>query len=98
VNEEMEEEFQQFLIDMKEAENAMVFAQYMDESDYEDDYGNNEIYEYQEKFKEKVRDWLRENKPGRYIVAGGYNVSLMTLDEARKRLISEDRIEEMIAE
>ncbi len=96
--EEMEDEFRQFLYDMEESENAMVFAQYMDEDDYEDDYGNNEIYEYQEKFKEKVRDWLRENKPGRYIVAGGYNVSVMTLDEARKRLISEDRIEEMIAE
>jgi len=82
--EEMEEEFQQFLIDMEEAENAMVFAQYMDEDDYEDDYGNNEIYECQEKFKKKVRDWLRENKPGRYIVTGGYNVSVMTLDEARK--------------
>lgn len=95
---EMEGEFQQFLIDMEEAENAMVFARYMDEYDYEDSYGNNEIYEYQEKYKEKVRDWLKENKPGKYIVAGGYNVSVMTLDEARKRLISEDRIEEMIAE
>lgn len=94
--EEMEEEFQQFLIDMEEAENAMVFAQFMDEGDYEDNYGNNEIYEYQEKFVEKVEAWLRENKPGQYLVTRGYYIGIMTPDEARKRRMSEKTIEELI--
>jgi len=94
--EEMEEEFQQFLIDMEEAENAMMFARYMDEGDYEDNYGNNEIYEYQEKFAEKVENWLRENKSGQYLVTRGYYIGIMTPDEARQRRMSEKTIEELI--
>ena len=94
--EEMEEEFQQFLIDMEESENALVFSRYMDEGDYEDNYGNNEIYEYQEKFAEKVEDWLRENKPGKYLLTRGYYIGIMTPDEARQRRTSEKTIEELI--
>lgn len=92
----MKEEFQQFLIDMEESENAMVFSQRMDEGDYEDNYGNNEIYDYQEKFAEKCEDWLRENKPGQYLVTRGYYIGIMTPDEARKRRMSEKTIEELI--
>lgn len=94
--EEMEEEYRQFLIDMEEAENAMVFARCMDEYDYEDNYGNNEICEYQEKFAENVEDWLRENKPGQYLVTRGYYIGIMTPDEARKRRMLEMTIEELI--
>jgi hypothetical protein len=94
--EEMEEEYQQFLCNMEEVENAMVFARYMDEDDYEDNYGNNEICEYQEKFAEKVEDWLREHKSGRYIVSRGYYIGIMTPEAARERKISESSIEDMI--
>lgn len=93
---EMEEEYQQFLIDMEETENGMVFFRYMDEGDYEDNYGNNEIYEYQEKFAEKVEDWLRQNKPDRYIVTRGYYIGIMTPDAARERRMLEKTIEELI--
>ena len=74
----------------------MAFARCMDEGDYGDNYGNNEIYEYQKKFAEKVEDWLRENKPGKYIVTRGYYIGIMTPDEARRRRMSENTIEEMI--
>lgn len=94
--EEMEEEYQKFLIDMEEAENGSVFLRYMDEGDYEDNYGNNEIYECQEKFAEKVEEWLRENKPGQYLVTRGYYIGIMTPDEARGRRMSEKTIEELI--
>ncbi|WP_143322947.1 hypothetical protein [Clostridium sp. HBUAS56010] len=91
--EEMEEEYLQFLYDMEE---SIDFARYMDEGDYEDDYGNNEIYEYQEKFAEKVVDWLREHKPGKYIVSRGWYIGVMTPDAAKEHKISESSIEEMI--
>ncbi|MEY8352500.1 hypothetical protein AALB39_03995 [Lachnospiraceae bacterium 54-53] len=94
--EEMEEEYQQFLHDMEEAENALVSARYMDECDYEDNYGNNEICEYQEEFAEKVEDWLREHKPGKYMVSRGWCIKIMTPEAARERNISESSIEDMI--
>lgn len=94
--EEMGDEYRQFLYDMEESENALVFAKYMDEGDYEDNYGNNEIYEYQEKFAEKVENWLRENKSGQYLVTRGYYIGIMIPDEARQRRMSEKTIEELI--
>lgn len=81
---ELEYEFNQFLIDMK---NGEIFCTYFDEDDYEDNYSHNEIEEYRQKFEDKIGEWLMQNKPGEYIVSDGYCVCVITIDEAIKRNI-----------
>ena len=44
---ELEDEYELFLDDMKREE---TFCRYIDESDYEDEYSHNDIYDCQEKF------------------------------------------------
>ena len=56
---ELEDEYELFLDDMKRDE---TFCMYIDESDYEDEYSHNDIEDCQEKFIEKVKEWLHENK------------------------------------
>lgn len=88
----VEEEYQQFLQDMKN-EDKIVFGRYIDESDYEDEYCHNDIYNAQSMFIEKVKEYLHENYPGEYIVSSGYCVFIMTLERARESHISEKSIE-----
>lgn len=68
---ELEEEYRIFLEDMKRGE---TFCRYVDEDEYEDEYSHNEIDECQHDFIKKVKDWLRENKPNKYIVTSGWCV------------------------
>ena len=79
---ELEDEYELFLDDMKREE---TFCRYIDESDYEDEYSHNDIADYQEKFIEKVKEWLHKNKPNQYIVSSGWCVFVMTIEEAKKR-------------
>ena len=37
------------------------------------------------KLKEKIRQWLHENKPGKYLVTSGWCIWVMTEEEAHKR-------------
>ena len=83
MREEMEYEFAQFKADFEES--GLVFGRYMDESEYEYDYSHNEIYEYMEKFIEKVKEYLHEKAPGRYVIYSGWCVFVMTVEEARVR-------------
>ena len=78
----LEYEYEIFLEDMKRNE---TFCQYIDESDYEDDYSHNTIEKVQYKFIEKATKWLKENKPNQYIITAGWCVFVMTVDEAKKR-------------
>ena len=82
MKEELEYEFNCFLHDM---EQGVTFGKYFDEDAYEDEYGHNQINEFQEQFREKVVEWLRKNKPGQYLVSPGYCIFVMTEEEARKR-------------
>ena len=82
--EELEQEFEYFLDDMKREE---TFCRYIDESDYEDNYSHNEIDDCQMEFIKKVKEWLHENKPGQYLVSSGWCVFVMTIEEAQKRNI-----------
>lgn len=79
---ELEYEYSIFLEDMERNES---FSRYIDETDYEDEYSHNEIDECQDKFIEKVREWLHKNKPNQYIVSSGWCVFIMTIEEAEKR-------------
>lgn len=80
--EEMEEEYNQFLEDMKCGE---TFCRYLDETEYEDNYSHNEIDEYQTKFIEKASEYLHKHFPGIYIISSGWCVFVMTVEEAKKR-------------
>ncbi len=87
----IEEEYSQFLQDMEDG--AMTFGRYVDESEYEDEYSLNDIDEAQGLFIEKVRKYLHENYPGKYVVLSSCCVFVMTPEEARKKHISERVIE-----
>lgn len=89
--EELEYEYEIFLEDMKRGE---VFCRYVDESDYEDEYSHNAIYECQSDFIEKSKKWLHENKPNQYVITSGWCVFVMTVEEAQKRKMF--RIEDYI--
>lgn len=80
--EELEYEYNLFLKDMERGETV---CQYMDEDEYEDEYSHNEIEKYQEKLIDKIKEYLRENKPNQYIVTSGWCVFVITIDEAKKR-------------
>ena len=82
MKEELEYEFNCFLQDM---EHGVTFGKYFDEDAYEYEYSHNQIDEFQDKFREKVIDWLRKNIPGKYLVSSGYCILVMTEEEARKR-------------
>lgn len=75
--------FKEFLEDMKQERS---FCTYLRTWDYEDDYSHNEIEEVREELEEKICEWLRENKPNRYYMFGGYDRTyLMTKEELIKR-------------
>lgn len=81
---QVNEEFNIFLEDM---EACRTFCCYMDEAELEDDYSHNDILFMQEKFMEKATEWLREHRPGQYLVSNGWCVFVMTETEANKRNI-----------
>ena len=81
--EELEYEFSEFKKDIDEG--SLSFGRYFDEDDYEDEYSHNEIDEFKMKFEDKVKEYLHEKAPGEYVVAGGWCVFVMTIEEAKKR-------------
>lgn len=78
----IEEEYNAFVEDMKKGE---TFCRYIDETAYEDEFSHNDIEVMQGCFMEKAKLWLHENKPGQYLVSGGWCVFVMTEEEAEKR-------------
>lgn len=91
--EELEYEFAEFKQSIDDG--SLVFGRYFDEDDYEDDYSHNEIHEYQSKFIDKVKEYLHEKAPNRYVVTSGWCVFVMTIEEAKKRKMM--RIDNYIA-
>lgn len=84
--EELEYEFAEFKRDIDEG--SLIFGRYFDKDDYEDEYSHNEIDEFQEKFINKVKEYLHEKIPNKYIVTSGWCVFVMTIEEAKKRKCS----------
>ena len=83
--EELEYEFEEFKRDINDG--GLCFGRYFNEDDYEDEYSHNEIGEFQNKFIEKVKDFLHKNAPNKYFVSSGWCVFVMTKEEAEKRKI-----------
>ncbi len=88
---EIEEEYNQFLEDIKDS--GFIFGAYMDESEYEDEYSYNAIDEAMGILQEKIRAYLHENRPNEFVVSSGWHVHVMTPDRARQSRISEKTIE-----
>lgn len=87
---EIEEEYQQFLEDIKDG--SFTFSAYMDETEYEDEYSHNSIGQAMEVLENKVKEHLQENNPGEFIVYSDWSVHVMKKEKAeeiglRKRLI-----------
>lgn len=84
--------FNEFLDDMnKERE----FCSYLDVWDYEDEYSHNQIEEYRTILEEKIRNWLADNKPNKYYMFGGAEVTyIMTNQELLKRNLHPHRYQD----
>lgn len=87
----VEQEYQKFLYDIGD-NGELKFGRYVDESDYEDEYSHDEIEVAKGAFNEKVKVFLHENYPGKYVVSISYCVFVMTKDSARGRKFSEKTI------
>ena len=91
---EINEEFSSFKSDVMD--EGFVFGCYLDETSYEDDYSHNDIYDAIEVLAEKMRDYLHNNYPNKFIVSTGWCVHVMTPDRARQSRLSERSIEECL--
>ena len=59
------EEYEIFLEDMN---RGITFNRFLMVDDYEDEYSHNEIAEAMNVLASRIRQWLHENKPGKYIL------------------------------
>ena len=91
MHEIVENEYNRFLQDI--SDGSMIFGKYIDESEYIYEYSYHDIGEAQGKFIEKVREYLHENYPCKYVVSNGWCVFVMTPDRARESHVPEKLIE-----
>lgn len=81
------EEYEIFLEDM---DRGITFDRFLVVDNYEDEYSHNEIDEAMNTLAFRIRQWLHENKPGKYIVSVSpdYCIFVMTVKEAQMRNVS----------
>ena len=80
---ELEEEYKRFV---KEIESGnLVLGEYFDEMMYEDEYPHNMIDEYKSILIEKIKEYLHEHYPTKFVVTGGSCVYVLTVEEAKRR-------------
>lgn len=91
---EIEEEYQHFLKDIKGSE--FIFSAYMDETGYEDEYSHNSIGRAMEVLKNKITEYLHENRPGRFIVYSDWSIHVMKKDKAEEIGLRKSMIESSI--
>lgn len=87
---EINEEYKTFLEEI-ESEDFELGC-YLDESDYEDEYSHNDIDEAMEILADKVKEFLHEKHPNKFVVSTGWCIHVMTPDRARQSRISERTI------
>lgn len=75
-------EFEQFKYDINE---GLVFGRYFDECDYEDEYSHNEIHEAQAILIQRIKEYLHNNMPNKYVVKSTYCIFVMTVEEAKRK-------------
>ena len=71
-------------------DRGITFNRFLMVDDYEDNYSHNEIAEAMNTLASRIRQWLHENKPGKYIVSVSpdYCIFVMTVKEAQMRNVS----------
>lgn len=81
------EEYGIFIEDM---DKGITFDRFLITDNYEDEYSHNEIAEAMNILASRMRQWLHENKPGKYIVSVSpdYCIFVMTVKEAQMRNVS----------
>lgn len=81
------EEYEIFLEDM---DKGITFNRFLMVDNYEDEYSHNEIAEAMNALAFRMKKWLHENKPGKYIVSVSpdYCIFVMTVKEAQMRNVS----------
>lgn len=79
---EIEDEYQQFLEDIKDS--GFIFGAYMDETEYEDDYSHNSIGNAMEILERKIREYLHKNRPDEFIVYSDWSVHIMKKEKAEE--------------
>lgn len=87
---EVEKEYNLFL--NRIASQDFIFGIFMDEEDYEDEYSKNDICKSRIELQEKIKEYLRENRPGEFLVFSDFCVHVMTPGWARKWNMPETRI------
>lgn len=85
--------FNRFLSEIQDPN--FTINSYLDEREYEDEYGKNKIEEAMCILTEKISEYLVKNRPNEFVLTSGWCIYVMTLDEARKRF-SEKCIEGII--
>lgn len=90
IQNEIDYEYNEFLKDMQDP--SFIFGTYMDEDEYEDEYSHNEIDEAIAILEKKIKSYLRENKPNKFVVLSGWNVTVATIKRARQSNMPETRI------
>lgn len=85
----LEEEFNYFLEDM---EQNITFCEYLDVLDYS--VPHDEMQECRKEFKNMIIEWLRKNKPNKYYIIDGFDVTnLLTKEELIKRNLDPSKYE-----
>lgn len=81
------EEYGIFIEDM---DKGITFDRFLITDNYEDEYSHNEIAKAMNTLASRIRQWLHENKPGKYIVSVSpdYCIFVMTVKEAQMRNVS----------
>lgn len=90
IQNEIDYEYGEFLKDMKDP--SFIFGTYMDEDEYEDEYSHNEIDEAIAILENKIKLYLHENKPNKFVVISGWNVTVVAIERARQSNMPETRI------
>lgn len=91
---EIEEEYKQFLEDIKDS--GFIFGAYMDETEYEDDYSHNSIGSAMEILERKIREYLHKNRPDEFIVYSDWSVHIMKKEKAEEIGMRKSLIESSI--
>lgn len=91
MHEIVENEYNRFLQDVKDG--SMILGKYIDESEYIYEYSLNDIHKAANEFVEKVREYLHENYPSKYVVLSGWSTFVMTPKKAKECDVSEKMIE-----
>lgn len=94
IKSEIEEKYQHFLEDIKDSE--FIFSAYMDETEYEDEYSHNSIGWAMEVLKNKITEYLHENRPGEFIVYSDWSIHVTKKDKAEEMGLRKSLIESSI--